>query len=127
MKKRPKREDTPYHPFRKIRVMFNGFQYAVITDFSVAYKLVVSIAVLIFAYRLRSWVDFLLIMVATGMMLMAEVFNTVIEELCDFIEPGYSERIKVIKDTAAAAAGIAIFVWIFTLGYQIWGLVELLL
>ncbi len=126
MKKRPRRDDTPYDPLRKIRIMLSGFQYAVITDFSVAYKLVVSIAVLIFAYRLRTWVDFLLIMVATGMMLMAEVFNTVIEEICDFIEPEYNERIKGIKDTAAASAGIAIFIWIFVLAYQIWGLITLL-
>ena len=34
----------------------------------------------------------------------AEIFNSAIEALCDFVETRHNEKIKVIKDIAAAAA-----------------------
>ena len=45
------------------------------------------------------------------MMLLAELFNSAIEILCDFVEQRQNPQIGTIKDIAAAAAGIAIFVW----------------
>jgi diacylglycerol kinase len=33
----------------------------------------------------------------------AEIMNTAIENLCDFVSPQYHEKIKVVKDLAAAA------------------------
>ncbi len=48
-------------------------------------------------------------------MLVAELFNSAIEILCDFVEEREDIRIGMIKDIAAAAAGISIFVWAVTL------------
>ncbi len=107
---------TPgYHPIKKIKVVLKGLNSAVITDFSVAYKLVLSIPILIIACMLYRWVDLSIILLATGMMLFAELFNSAIEILCDFVEPQQNPQIGAIKDIAAAAAGIAIFVWAATL------------
>lgn len=46
-----------------------------------------------------------------GLVLVAELFDSAIEVLCDFIEPHHNDQIHVIKDIAAAAAGISILVW----------------
>jgi diacylglycerol kinase len=103
---------TPgYHPIKKIKVVLKGLNSAVITDFSVAYKLVLSIPILISACMFYRWVDLTIILLATGMMLLAELFNSAIEILCDFVEQQHNTQIGMIKDIAAAAAGIAIFVW----------------
>ena len=103
---------TPgYDPIKKIKVVLKGLKSAVITDFSVAYKLVLSIPILIIACMLYRWVDLSIILLATGMMLLAELFNSAIEILCDFVEPQQNPQIGTIKDIAAAAVGIAIFVW----------------
>ncbi len=103
---------TPgYHPIKKIKVVLKGLNSAVITDFSVAYKLVLSIPILIISCVLYRWVDLSIILLATGMMLFAELFNSAIENLCDFVEPQQNSQIGTIKDIAAAATGIAIFVW----------------
>jgi diacylglycerol kinase len=103
---------TPgYHPIKKIKVVLKGLNSAVITDFSVAYKLVLSIPILISACTFYRWVDLTIILLATGMMLLAELFNSAIEILCDFVEQQHNTQIGMIKDIAAAAAGIAIFVW----------------
>jgi diacylglycerol kinase (ATP) len=100
-----------YHPVRKLRTIASGLRYAVIYDWSVTYKLVLSAFVLIGAFALRAWVDFLLILVATAFVVFAEIVNSTIEALCDFVEERHNEKIKVIKDMAAAAVGIAMFAW----------------
>ena len=79
------------------------------------YKLVLSAIVLSAAISLRSWVDVLLILVVTAVVVISELFNSAIEALCDFVETNHNEKIKVIKDIAAAAVGISIFVWIVVL------------
>ena len=100
-----------YHPLRKIGVCLSGLRYAVRYDFSVTYKLVLSLLVLAASFWLRQWLDFLMITAATALVLVAELFNSAIEALCDFIETDENEKIKVIKDIAAAAAGISILLW----------------
>ena len=107
--------DPGYHPLRKLRTVISGLRYAVVYDFSVAYKLVLSALVLSAAFALRAWVDLLLILVVTALVLVAEILNSAIEALCDFVETRHNERIKVIKDIAAAAVGISIFVWFVVL------------
>ncbi|MFM7448689.1 MAG: diacylglycerol kinase [Leptolyngbyaceae cyanobacterium] len=104
-----------YHPIQKLKVIFSGLYFAVISDFSVAYKLLLSVPVLVFSFMVRQWVDVTLILLATGMMLSAELFNSAIEILCDFVEPRENARIGVVKDIAAAAAGISILAWATTL------------
>jgi diacylglycerol kinase (ATP) len=104
-----------YHPLRKVRTVLSGLRYAVLHDFSVAYKLVVSTVVLGAAFALREWVDFLVIAVATAMVLSAEMMNSAIEALCDFVEPRHSEKIRIVKDIAAGAVGVAILAWLLAI------------
>lgn len=108
-----------YHPLRKIRTVWSGLRYAVRYDFSVTYKLVLSALVLAAAFVQRDSLDFLLILVATGMVLFAEMMNSAVEALCDFVEEGHNEKIGVIKDIAAASVGVSIVVWCVVLGFEI--------
>jgi diacylglycerol kinase len=100
-----------YHPLRKLRTVVSGLRYAVLQDFSVGYKVVLSVVVLAVAFALRQWVDVLLILLATGLVLTAEILNTAIEAVCDFVESKHNDKIKIIKDVAAAGVGISILVW----------------
>ena len=116
-----------YHPLRKIQTVASGLRYAVLYDWSVTYKLIMSVVVLAIAFGARAWVDFLLILVVTAFVLVAEIFNSAIEALCDFVETRHNEKIKVIKDIAAAAVGIAILVWFIVLGVELNRLFDLAL
>ena len=107
-----------WHPLRKIATVLSGLRYAVVYDFSVAYKLVLSAIVLAAAFALRAWVDLLLILVVTAFVLVAEMMNSAIEALCDFVESRHDERIRVVKDIAAAAVGIAILAWVVVLAVE---------
>lgn len=108
-----------YNPVRKIKTVLSGLHYAVLYDFSVTYKLVLSILVLAATLVLHKWVDLLLLLLATGLVLITEIVNSAIEALCDFVEEAPNEKIKTIKDIAAAAVGISIVVWVVVLAMEI--------
>lgn len=115
-----------YHPLRKFKIILSGLRFAVIYDFSVLYKIVISVVVLIPVLIFNDKVNASLIILATGVMLAAEVFNTAIEAICDYMETRYNEKILIIKDIAAAAAGISIFTWLAVLAFEIFSLLPAL-
>ena len=100
-----------YRPLRKIKTSIHGIYCAVILDFAVAYKVVTSIIFLAIAFYYRQWLDFSIILVSTGVMIISEMFNTAVEAICDFVEKNYNENIGLIKDIAAGAVGVSIFIW----------------
>ena len=100
-----------YNPIRKLKVILSGLYVAVVTDFSVAYKVILSVPILGGAFFFRQWIDASIILLAMALMLISELFNSAIEVLCDLVEPRQNERIRITKDIAAAATGISILVW----------------
>ncbi len=66
---------------------------------------------LVFYLRL-SETDALLVLGVSFAVLSAEMFNTAIEKICDFIQPEFDRRIGFIKDVSAGAvllmAGISV-------------------
>lgn len=107
-----------YHPVRKVKVVFAGLSFAVRHDFSVAYKVVLSLVLVVGSAALHRWVDFVVIVLATGVVLTAELFNSAVEGVCDFMETGPDDRIGAIKDVAAAAVGVSILVWLVVVVYD---------
>lgn len=105
-----------YHPIRKIKVCLSGIFYAVRYDFSFAYKMVLSALILLSSLFLHQWLDVIIILTAT--VLVAELFNSAIEALCDFVEWRESHKIRVIKDISAAAVGIVILLWAIVLAVE---------
>jgi len=86
-------------------------RFAVLYDFSVAYKFVVSAVVMVLALIFQQWINVEMLLLATGLVLMAELSNSAIEAVCDFIEPHHHEQIGAIKDIAAAAVAVMV-VWL---------------
>jgi diacylglycerol kinase (ATP) len=110
------------NPMRKLRVVFSGLRYAILNESSVAIEIILSFLVLTGCFYYRLWLDFSIVLVASGLMLVAEMVNTAIEALCDFVEPGHNEKIGIIKDVASAAVGISILVWSITLLIEVFRL-----
>ena len=57
--------------------------------------------------------------VVTALVLFAEIMNSAIEALCDFVETRHNEKIGIIKDISAAGVGIAMFAWLLVLGFEV--------
>jgi diacylglycerol kinase (ATP) len=113
-RKSPKRTD----PWKKVQAFFSGLILAIQSDRSVAVQLVISGISLAVCFWFREWVDFLLILIVTGMMIASEIFNTTIEAICDYLQPEHDPRIGKIKDMAAAGTGICVIIWTVTLVYE---------
>lgn len=111
-----------YHPLRKFKVVVSGLRFALLHDFSVMYKLILSIVITVPVLIFSTPMDATIIILTTGLMLSAELFNTAIEAVCDFMETEYNEKIGIIKDISAAATGIIIFTWIVVLTIEIFSL-----
>jgi diacylglycerol kinase (ATP) len=111
-----------YHPMRKFRVIVAGLRYA-FADFSVLYKTVLSAFMLIPVILYNGWIDASVVLLATGAMIAAEMFNTAIEAVCDYMQSEYDEKIGMIKDVAAAATAVIIGAWMLVMGielYELW-------
>lgn len=54
-------------------------------------------------YLQLSKTDAIFILVVSFAVLAAEIFNTAIEKICDFIQPEFDQRIGFIKDISAGA------------------------
>lgn len=117
-----RRAGTGYHPVRKIRTALSGVSHAVLKDFSVRYKLVLSVIFLALAGLFETLFHFLFVLSVTGLMLVAEVLNTAIESVCDYVQPNHDVRIKHIKDMAAGATFIAILIWYVVLAIVLYEL-----
>jgi diacylglycerol kinase (ATP) len=70
---------------------------------SVAAVTVILLAILL-GFHPGEW---LWITVAIGFVFSAELFNTAIEQLTDFVSPGYNEKAGRAKDLAAGAVLVA--------------------
>ena len=51
--------------------------------------------------------EWMIQLTVTGLVLVAEALNTAVEKVADFIHPEFHDKIGVIKDVAAGAAGFA--------------------
>ncbi|UOE39133.1 diacylglycerol kinase family protein [Chryseobacterium oryzae] len=58
--------------------------------------------ILIFYLKLSN-IDSILIVTVSFGVLVAEIFNTAIEKICDFIQPDFDPKIGFIKDISAGA------------------------
>ena len=52
--------------------------------------------------------EWMIHIILIGFILTAEALNTVAEKICDFINPKYDDRIKLIKDISAGAVSFAV-------------------
>jgi diacylglycerol kinase (ATP) len=108
-----------FDPRAKFRVFGAGLRMAIAHDRNVALQMAISIVILAVAVWLRSWFDVVLLIIATGNVLLFEMINTVVEAICDYIQPDHDVRIGAIKDMAAATTGIALIIWSIVILYEI--------
>lgn len=74
-----------------------------------------SVAVITLGFLLAiSKMEWIAISIVIGLVWMAEMFNTCIEAILDFISPGQHPQVKFIKDVAAGAVLVAAAVALVT-------------
>jgi len=66
-----------------------------------------TVSIILGVYLKINRLEWGLLIIASSLVLISELFNTAIESICDFISPQIDPRVKKIKDVAAAAVLIA--------------------
>ena len=110
-------EDTPPDTFEledavKIDTSVRGWKHIVKMDKSAVIKGVFSLAVLLVIALQGNWLMFGLVAGVAAFNITVELFNTCIELICDYLTSEYDERIKLIKDVAAASTNVAYLLWV---------------
>ena len=81
---------------------------------------------IVLALIFQQWIDAQMLLLATGLVLMAELFNSAIEAVCDFMEPNKNEKIGAIKDIAAASVAVIMAVWLIVVIGDVFNIVTAL-
>ena len=93
---------------RSFKFAFKGIASAYKDEQNLRVHTIMAILVLIFAYLLKlSITEFIICLVLIGLVLMAEFFNTAIENAVDLVTLEENPYAKIAKDTAAA--GVLVF------------------
>lgn len=83
---------------------FNGLKIAFSTQKHVKLHLLSALWVCAAAYFLNvSLTEWAILILIISAVFGAEIMNTSVEALCDFIEPKFNSKIGIIKDLAAAS------------------------
>lgn len=93
---------------KSLKFALKGVWLLISTEHSIMVQVTIGILACLCGWWLDiSRTEWLLQIVAIGMVLTAESLNTAIEKLCDFIHPEYDKRIGFIKDVSAGAVSFA--------------------
>lgn len=105
---------TKEFSFRKrvqsFRFAFNGIASFFREEHNARIHFAATVAVFTTAWLFRLPVkEIILLIIVTGFVWVAEIFNTAIEKIMDFVSPEYHPAVKQVKDMSAAAVLVAAF------------------
>jgi undecaprenol kinase/diacylglycerol kinase (ATP) len=120
-----KRGSRPWALGASFGYALSGLWYAVRTQPNMRIHLSVTVAVLLLGLYVKlNWVQWAVLILTIGAVLIAEMFNTVAEAALDATTPYYHPLIKIAKDVAAGAvlltALLSILVGLLILGPPLW-------
>ncbi|MGV8094289.1 MAG: diacylglycerol kinase family protein [Mangrovibacterium sp.] len=89
---------------KSFKYAFNGLKVLFQEEHNSRIHLLATVCVIIAGYAFRiSRYEWIAVIFAIGLVLTVEIINTAIEDIADFVSPAKHEKIKRIKDLAAAA------------------------
>lgn len=107
-----KREDFRLKSrFNSFRYAFNGLRSLIRNEHNARIHLMALLGVIILGIILKiSFPEWCLLSIVIGLVFVAELFNTALETLSDIVEHEWNDKIKNVKDYAAAAVLVSAIV-----------------
>lgn len=107
---------------KKFKAAFDGIITA-LKDKSIQIQCILGAITFLIGYLFHlNYGQWIRVLLCIALVLAAEIFNTCIERLCDFVQPEYDLKIKKIKDMSAAAVlvlSIMALIIAVGIGYEI--------
>lgn len=90
--------------FEALKNAINGLILAFNTESNIKIDFIVAVLVIIACIIVKvTYLELLAIVLTIGLVIFAEMFNSVAENIVDMITEEYNERAKIIKDISAGA------------------------
>lgn len=87
-----------------VKNCINGFKFININEDNFKREIFLGIIVLVLSYVFRvNKIEFIIIIIMIGLVLVCETINTAVERLVDLVSPGYSKIAGEVKDIMAFA------------------------
>ncbi|MDD7132326.1 MAG: diacylglycerol kinase family protein [Firmicutes bacterium] len=87
-----------------VKNCINGFKFININEDNFKREIFLGIIVLVLSYVFRvNKIEFIIIIIMIGLVLVCETINTVVERLVDLVSPGYNKIAGEVKDIMAFA------------------------
>lgn len=95
-------------PFVGLSFAWNGLLHVIKNERNLRIHIFITIVVIAIGYYFTlTLIEWTIIFLVIGFVLVTEVFNTVVEELINYLNPTIHPTAKVIKDMAAGAVLLA--------------------
>jgi diacylglycerol kinase (ATP) len=102
---------------RSLGFALKGMWLLLATEDSIKVQSFLAILIIIAGFYFDiSSVEWMLQLLAIGLVLVAESLNTAIEKVADFVHPDYHEKIGFIKDIAAGGPSFAAIISLIIIG-----------
>jgi diacylglycerol kinase (ATP) len=117
--------------FRKrlgsFRYAFKGIRHAFVVEHNFRIHTVATVLVIAAGFYFKvTNSEWIILLFAIGFVLVAELFNSAIEMLADFISPGENKTIGKIKDISAGAVLLAVLISVLAGMLVFWPHIKLL-
>ncbi len=108
---------SSHHPRRhakSFKYAFAGLAHTLINEPNFRVQLVISVATIFFGLKYQiSYIEWGLLIISDGLMLSAEMINTVVENFIDVLIPERNDGARIIKDVSAGFVLISALVLLF--------------
>jgi undecaprenol kinase len=112
------RKYTLYQPHKSLSYALSGIRLAFFREFNLVIQFVLGIISSAVSLYFGHWLFAFLNLLMMGIIISLELMNTAFETLCDLINLEFDNRIKSIKDIAAASVLISAIVWLSLLIFE---------
>jgi diacylglycerol kinase len=90
---------------------FRGLSLLVKYEYNLYVESFFGIIAILFGFLFHiSYIEWLSLIVVIGLVIFAELTNTTVEKIMDFIQPEYNEKVRDIKDLAAGSVVFMVLV-----------------
>lgn len=90
--------------FRSLGYAFRGFKHAIKTELNLRIHIIALVLVFFLGvFAELSRLEWVVLIITSGVVISAELLNTAIEKLTDMVSPAHSDQAGKVKDIAAAA------------------------
>jgi diacylglycerol kinase (ATP) len=112
----PNKKQNKYLAVSSIKYAVQGLSFAFKTEPNLSLQFLIGIFFAIFDFATNQWILSVANLIFMSLVMSLEIINTVVENICDLIEPEYNQKIKTIKDLSAGAVLVAALVWLIIIG-----------